>query len=363
MARDSTMASPANGRPSDRLPKAFVDAVDAHFAPLDEAAPGLAAKATRFVLEGAPVDLLDSVLEYDRPGWTLALTDTFGHGFSREWDSKVKPRIYDTCARRRRLLESGMKVDEPDVWVRFAKLELALAQPGYFAKWPRERPWPHWFARFLEHAVLTTRTPVAAPSPEVPFPGLAPIAPISARMLADMLAVDGHPADLLAYGLLCLPDSSASGWLNVIVPTTFEQTKRIHLLRACVSDLPEYLARNLDTVRASITNRKPQVGAMVIHSLREMQFDFRVGADFIVDIALGPSKHLGRAAAAVLADTPGDYTKLLHERLANGNAKQRNEAARLLWEFFGKAVREVLVEQEKKDKSARVKQTIRFALA
>ena len=333
----------------DKLSGDLLDAFAEFLKPVDEAEKGLAAAAAKYIVDDEGEELLLKLAGMDEPGMYLTLQGV------RNDDKLIPYQKYFKMQEKahkaqRKVMEHAGKAPH-GVWIRYGKFLDAAGRKtrdkGFVPK-----GWPAWLAVLLGEATTAHYANYYEnKNRKADLPDIA--------LVEAMLEAEGHPADfVLRSSLTADDDQHTYGRVTTFMLGGYgpDPTELFCGWDKACKRYPDVVSQSLQQTDAS-----SRIAA--IERLVEMKHDFAEQLDILADLAVSSAKTVVSAVEPVVRKRKDALRPLLEQRLAEGNAAERNGAASFIWRVYQHDAAELLREHAKEEKSARVKQTIDKALA
>lgn len=124
------------------------------------------------------------------------------------------------------------------------------------------------------------------------------------------------------------------------------------------ADWKEIFSEHIGELEKALNDASAAEKETVLGELLKIQLDFSPMLNLIAEFAVGTSKKVRPLAQSILQSSPDQAVELLNERLQNGNASARANAAEALVAIQGEKAQQALQARLKSEKGKRVRQTI-----
>jgi hypothetical protein len=289
------------------------------------------ADAVRYVVDGDPADVLLKISANPENARSMRLLSGSASG-SQALQSKV--------ARQRRAMFQNSKDAPPLVWVRLAQIYETAGRAGQLQ--PAPAGWPDWPAVVMRE--LCTN----------PWDGTNKFTWPAEAMAA--VFVEGGLSEDLLLAVFLDPQTAIA-----IDPTYYYSGPAGRGM--FLSGWGEFLKKHSDKVRGVLVGLDAAGKLDAMQSLKSHSFPIEPIQDLLIEFATGTAKTVREFASDWLSQFKDKVRAQIETTLAEGSAGQRDQAAQLLFRFYGNDAVDVLRVHAENESAKRVVQTIEKLVA
>ena len=181
-------------------------------------------------------------------------------------------------------------------------------------------------------------------------------AALPAGLVLAMVEASGENPNALARGPFFYEDANGKSLLN-------QWTAAPYTAFQCLDQFAELIANSPDVVRPAFQQKQAGSRAHVLRALAALRVSPAPFAEEIAALAVSGSKEVRENAAAFVSDHFSLFTDFLKRHAEKGSADERFYAVRLIARAGGDAEREFLTQRLNVEKSEKVCEVLREALA
>ena len=289
---------------------------------------GLALRLTHFVLTGEDQGVLADLaaLQHTRMAFTVS-----------QYFYSTPPDGYKGLSGLVKFLP-----DDPELYLRLAQVYQAAYKTPYASTGGSYIPAFSGSLEWLEIFLL-----------ELSLAGSQKEAIFDTRLILEMIRVSGEDPDVLVKGAFIYEGNSQfSAWSHP--PFRYF---------VCLSGFAELVSNSREIVRPAFRQKDAPARASVLRALAALQVSPELYREEVASLAVSGSKEVRESSLPLLSENFSLYRELLRGYAENGSADERFHAVRLLARFGDPSERDFLTQRLDNEKSAKVCEAIRNALA